>query len=118
MKTKRATLILQALVQGLDPITGAELPPNTVLQHADVLRALLVGIAGLDHYGKREQRRDKLPVNVGRSWTQEEEITLTAAFKRGDEFSEIATRHGRTLRAVEARLVRLGLITPEQRKTT
>jgi hypothetical protein len=117
MKTKRATLILQALVQGTDPNTGDELPSPTVLQHGDVLRALLVALAALEYYGKREQRRDKLPGNVGRSWTQDEENALSIAFKKGDALTDIATRHGRTRRAIEARLLQLGLIAPEQRKT-
>ena len=41
MKEQRARHILQALVQGIDPLTGEELAPGTVLQQADVLRALL-----------------------------------------------------------------------------
>jgi hypothetical protein len=44
MKESRARQILQALVQGVDPLTGEELPTGTILQHADVLRALLAGV--------------------------------------------------------------------------
>jgi hypothetical protein len=42
MQQTRARQILQSLIQGIDPITSEELPRETVLQHADVLRALLV----------------------------------------------------------------------------
>jgi len=55
--------------------------------------------------------------NVGRAWTAEEESTLVAAFKSGDFLADIAARHGRTVRAIEARLERLGLLTPDQRST-
>jgi hypothetical protein len=99
MKEQRAREILQALVQGIDPMTGEELPSGTVIQHAAVLRALLAGVTALEQSVARSQRRAQLPGNVGRAWTKEEE------------------RHGRTLRAIEARLERLGLLTAEQRST-
>ena len=117
MKEQRAREILQALVQGVDPLTGEELPPGSILQHADVLRALLAGLSAMEQMAARAQRRAQLPDNVGRAWTQDEEATLVAAFKSGNSVTDIATRHGRTLRAIEARLEKLGLITPEQRTT-
>ena len=117
MNEQRARHILQALVQGIDPMTGEELPPGTLLQHADVLRALLAGLTALEQNAARAQRRAQLPGNVGRAWTVEEEATLVAAFKAGEPPADIATRHGRTVRAIEARLERLGLLTPEQRTT-
>jgi hypothetical protein len=117
MKEQRAREILQALVQGVDPMTGEEVPPGTILQHADVLRALLAGLAALDQIAVRAQRRAQLPDNVGRPWTPDEEATLAAAYQSGNSVSDIAVRHGRTLRAIEARLEKLGLLTPEQRTT-
>jgi hypothetical protein len=117
MKEQRARHILQALVQGIDPLTGEELAPGTVLQQADVLRALLAGVSALEQTAARAQRRAQLPSNVGRSWSAEEEATLVTAFKSADSVADIAARHGRTLRAIEARLERLGLLTPEQRST-
>ncbi len=117
MKEQRAREILQALVQGVDPLTGEEIPPGTILQHADVLRALLAGLAAMEQTAARAQRRVQLPDNVGRAWTPDEEATLVAAYKSGDSPADIATRHGRTLRAIEARLEKLGLLTAEQRTT-
>jgi hypothetical protein len=117
MKEQRAREILQALIQGVDPLTGEELPPGTILQHADVLRALLAGLSAMEQIATRAQRRAQLPDNVGRAWTPEEEATLVSAYKSGNSVADIATRHGRTLRAIEARLEKLGLITPEQRTT-
>ena len=117
MKEQRARQILQALVQGVDPLTGDELPPGTILQHADVLRALLAGVAALEQTAARAQRRAQLPGNVGRAWSDEEERALITAFKSAEPLPNIAARHGRTLRAIEARLERLGLLTAEQRST-
>ena len=117
MKEQRAREILQALVQGVDPLSGEELPSGTVLQQVEVLRAMLVGVAALEQMAVRAQRRAQLPDNVGRPWSEEEEKELIKAFKGGDPITDIATRHGRTLRAIEARLERLGLITVADRST-
>jgi len=117
MKEQKARQILQALVQGIDPQTGEELPSGTVIQQADVLRALLAGVGALEQAVARAQRRSQLPGNVGRTWSKEEETTLVAAFKSGDDTANIAARHGRTLRAIEARLERLGIITAAERTT-
>ena len=117
MQEQRARKILQALVQGVDPTTGAELEAGTVLQRADVLRALLAGVAALEQLSARAQRRAQLPENVGLPWTSDEERALISAFQAGDPLTDIAAKHGRTLRAIEARLERLGLITADQRTT-
>jgi hypothetical protein len=117
MTQSRARQILQSLIQGIDPVTGEELPHETVLQHADVLRALLAGLTAMEQMAARAQRRAQLPGNVGQAWTTEEESRLVAAFKSGDSPVTIARQHGRTLRAIEARLEKLGLITAEQRTT-
>lgn len=117
MTQTRARQILQSLIQGIDPITSEELPRETALQHADVLRALLAGLTALDQMAARAQRRAQLPGNVGQAWTTEEESRLIAAFQSGDSAIAIARQHGRTLRAIEARLEKLGLITAEQRMT-
>jgi len=117
MKEQRAREILTALVQGVDPLTGEELPGGTVLQQVEILRALLAGVGALEQVAVRAQRRAQLPDNVGRSWTEEEERQLTTAFTNGDALPDIALRHGRTLRAIEARLERLGLITAADRST-
>jgi hypothetical protein len=117
MTQTRARQILQSLIQGLDPVTCEELPRETVLQHSDVLRALLAGLTALEQTAARAQRRAQLPDNVGQAWTTDEEGRLVAAFKSGDSPIAIARQHGRTLRAIEARLEKLGLITAEQRTT-
>jgi hypothetical protein len=117
MQEQRARKILQALVQGVDPTTGAEIDATTVLQRADVLRALLAGVTALEQISARAQRRASLPDNVGRPWSADEERALVTEFQAGDSLTDIASKHGRTLRAIESRLERLGLLTAEQRTT-
>ena len=55
MQEQRARQILQALVQGVDPFNGEELAAGTVLQQGDVLRALLAGVAALEHNSARAE---------------------------------------------------------------
>lgn len=112
-----ARQILEALVQGMDPVTGAELPAGTVVQRAEVIRALLAGIGALEADVLRQRRRAQLPENVGRPWKADEETRLAAAFHAGGALAEIASRHRRTVAAIESRLERLGLLAPEQRTT-
>lgn len=61
-----ARQILQTLVQGFDPVSGAELPAATPLQHVEVIQALLAAIGALDEHAARMRRRAQLPQNVGR----------------------------------------------------
>ncbi len=117
MASLDARQILQALVQGFDPVSGAELPAGTVVQQAEVIRALLAGIAALEADAERTRRRAQLPRNVGRPWSAEEEEQLRAEFRAGEALPEIAARHHRTVAAIEARLERLELITADQRTT-
>jgi hypothetical protein len=82
-----------------------------------VLRALLAGVAALEQDAARASRRAQLPRNIGRSWTADENSQLIDAFQAGESLAEVALRHGRTLRAIEARLEKLGLITAAERTT-
>lgn len=117
MQEQRARQILQSLVQGIDPFSGEDLPAGTVLQDGDVIRAMLAGVVALDQLAARATRRASLPQNIGRTWSAEEQSSLVDAFQSGDPLQEIAVRHGRTLRAIEARLEKLGLLSAEERTT-
>ena len=74
-------------------------------------------ITALERSEARLQRRALLPDNVGQPWTADEETRLVEAFKAGQSPEEIARRHRRTVRAVEARLQRMGLLKEEDRTT-
>jgi DNA-binding NarL/FixJ family response regulator len=117
MKAKKAADILRSLVQGIDPASGQEIAADSVLQRAPVLRALLVAISAIEQSVARETRRAALPAKVGTPWTADEEQRLIEAFRSGSPLSDIAKDLSRTVRAVEARLERLGLLPPEQRTT-
>ncbi len=117
MKNSDAASVIRALIEGHEPGSENLLPADSVVHRAEVLRALLAAAAALERAEARVQRRAQLPVNVGAPWSDAEETQAVEAFKAGQSPEEIAQKHGRTLRAVEARLQRLGLITAEERMT-
>ena len=119
MKTEVARKILQALIQGNDPQSGQALPEGggSVLQRADVMRALLAGVGALIEQEARAEKRSLKPQNMGRRWADEEHAQLVSAFNAGEPLSDVAARHSRTLRGIEARLECFGLLKAEQRVT-
>ena len=104
-----------SLIEGRKPDSGEALPSDCVVHRSDVIRALLVGLGAIDAADARVKRRAQLPENVGRDWTTQEEEELRSEFAATEPLTAIAARHGRTLRAIEARLERMGLITPQER---
>jgi hypothetical protein len=114
----KARNVLGALIQGVDPDTGKELPPDSVLNRPDVLRALLTSVAALDAVQARALRRAQLPAGVGKPWGDSEEQQLRDEYHRNTPLPDIAAKHSRTLRAIEARLERMGLLRADQRTTS
>lgn len=110
MKLEAARVILERLVQGVHPESGAGLTEEAVLDDATVLRALLEAAAALRAAEARALRRAQLPPNVGRLWTTEEEAALRRAFSGQTAPEEIARTHRRTVRAIAQRLQRMGLL--------
>ena len=117
MEPPEAREILMSLVAGRKPGSAEQLPSDCIIHQAGVLRALMLGINGLDHIIARDKRRSVLPGNVGHSWTVQEEERVRSAFLAKEPLESIAKKHGRTQRAVEARLVRMGVITEKERTT-
>jgi plasmid stability protein len=113
----RAKKVLTALIEGINPADGSELARDSIIHDIDVNRALTVAARALDDQKARAERRAQLPSNVGKGWGDAEERTLVAAYQSGDPIPQIAARHGRTVRAIESRLVRLKLLNPEERST-
>jgi len=117
MKPARARAVLHALTRGIDPESGAELPKHAITFRSEILRALYAAVAVFDQAEARAKRRAQLPECVGYAWTPEEEQQLAAEFGAGNDVASIAQKHQRTVRAIEARLERLGLLTADQRTT-
>ena len=101
--------ILCALVAGRDPHSTQRLPAGSILHTADVVRALLLAVSALEAAAARERRRAALPPNVGREWTEAEDARLRTAIVRQDPIQSIAVCHGRSIRAIELRMRKIGL---------
>ena len=101
--------VLCALVAGRDPRSAQLLPGGSILHTPDVLRALLLAVSALEAAAARKRRRAALPPNVGREWTRSEDATLRFELAGEVPITAIASRHGRSIRAIELRVRKMGL---------
>lgn len=106
----KARGIFDWLQQGSNPHTHEQLPRDSIVNDIDVNRAIGTAIMAIDQLKNRLARRALLPKGVGKSWTEEEEETLRREFANGMDADKIAIAHSRTLRAIETRAVKLGLM--------
>lgn len=103
MELNRASQLLRALADGLDPSTGSPLPDESIYNRPDIIRALHCVLQAL------QDQPDSAPLkNAGRSWRTDEETQLLREYDAGLPVAEIARRHGRTTGAIETRLTELG----------
>lgn len=101
--------VLCTLVAGRDPRSTQRLPGRSILHTPDVLRALLLAVNALEAAAARERRRAALPPNVGREWTHSEDAALRLELAGEVPITAIASRHGRSIRAIELRVRKMGL---------
>ena len=121
MERLQTLTILNALANGIHPATGQQFPADSPYQHPDTVRALFTAVRALEGSGARadtptpapapaKPRSGAGPANIGSRWTPEEEQRLASAFDTGKRVSELAALHGRSIAAIEARLLKLGKI--------
>lgn len=110
MDINRATEILTALSDGIDPKTGEILSDDSVFQNPEVVRALFLSIRALEKYQKDQNRRNSLPANAGKPWSLEEDDLLSEGFDNGYSVDELSENHQRTRGAIVSRLERIGKI--------
>lgn len=101
----RAKEIIEALADGVNPVTGERLPDGDSCNEAEVVRALHAVLNYLNKSSKGNQ-----PENAGKPWTQEEEKILCQMFDEKRTKKEICNHLGRSRGAIAARLVQLGKI--------
>ena len=104
---------------GIDPVSGATLPPEHPAQRTDFLRVVCAAIDAIGAARARESVASggaahlapPARANAGRPWSVAEEALLAQAHDAGMTIAELARAHERTTGAITARLVRLGRIT-------
>ena len=109
MAQSEAHRVLSALIAGRDPRSTQRLPAGSILHSPDVLRALLLAMSALEAAAARARRRAALPPNVGREWTSAEDAALRSEIAGEVSIEAIAAHHGRSVRAIELRLRKMGL---------
>lgn len=108
MDIERAKEILEALSDGMDPITGKVLPDSDSCNKVDVVRALHTVLKYLDQPPEKIKRSQ--PENAGKPWSKDDEEILCRMFDTGCTSKEIGNHFQRSKGAIAARLVRLGKI--------
>jgi len=110
METPEVIKTIQALANGIDPVTGELFPDTSPYNHPTIIRALFHSLKALERLSKREKRQRSLPKNAGKPWSEQEDRLLVEAFDSCAPLKQIAVNHCRTKGAIAARLVRLGKV--------
>ena len=110
MQNTEAIRIVEALIDGVDPVTGEVLPEASPYNHPEVIRALARALGAMIRSPHQKRRQQDLPANAGKAWTKEEDQQLIKAFDEGCAVKDIAAKHARTQGSIASRLVRLGKI--------
>ena len=106
MELQSARQIIDTLAQGIHPVTGQVMPEDSPYNAPPVIRALFAVSRALEETIKRPRAP-----NAGKPWTLQDDQDLEGRFKPGMDLRPLAQDLGRTLFAVEARLVKLGKLT-------
>jgi hypothetical protein len=112
MQLDAALPIVRALADGVNPVTGEAYPDHSPYAEPRTLRALYSAVDLMQREVEREKRRERLPANFGKPWTEGEDRLLTAEFDAGATIPEIARKHERTQSSIRLRLEKLGKIAP------
>lgn len=113
MQLEAALPIVRALADGVNPITGEAYPDQSPYAEPRTLRALYAAVDIMEKEFAREKRKERLPANFGKPWTEGEDRSLLGEFDSGIDLADIARRHQRTVSSVRLRLEKLGKIQPE-----
>jgi hypothetical protein len=113
MENSEALRVVQTLAEGRDPATGETCTSDSIFQRAQTIRALARAAEALHAEVRREERKRRLPANVGKPWAPSEDAQLCAEFDRGLGTWHISKIHARTKGAITARLEKLGKLTPK-----
>ena len=112
MQLQNALPIVRALADGVDPHTGALFGDASPYSEPKTLRALFCAVELIEREVAREKRRERLPVNFGKPWSEGEDKTLVTEFDNGIPIPDMARKHQRTHSSIRLCLEKLGKIEP------
>lgn len=97
---------LSSLANGMDPASGAPLPPDA-LHRPEARNVLTAATTLLQEDAARATRKFAA---AGSPWSEEEDARLFREHESGMTIAQIALAHGRSRSAINLRLVKLGRI--------
>jgi hypothetical protein len=110
MEKSEAYKIIKFLSEGIDPLTGEQLPHEHLVNQGDCVRALVTAVSALEY-----KRGIDKPKNQGKAWTKEADIEIREMFEKGMPVGKLAAHFSRSRSGIKARLVLLGLIERQSR---
>jgi hypothetical protein len=116
MQLETALPIVRALADGVNPVTGEAYPEHSPYSEPRALRALFSAVDLMEKEVERERRRERLPANFGKPWSEGEDAQLTAQYDAGATLGDIARKHQRTQSSIRLRLEKLGRIEPSENR--
>jgi hypothetical protein len=96
--------------EGTDAVRTLRLPEGC--DRAVLVGSLREAVAALHERERQRERRGRLPANVGKPWTAEQDAALLTAFDAGLPLDTIASQLQRTRVGIRTRLERHGRLTP------
>lgn len=115
--------LIDALANGVNPVTGEELPEHSPYNSPEVIRALFHALETMKgpqikkpktklkiEEKQTENISNGFPKNAGLPWTNEQRQELTDQFSSGKSISQLAEFHERTSGAITSELKKQGLI--------
>jgi len=111
-RIKETLAIIEALAEGVNPVTGEIFPDQSPYNEPTIIRALFTAGQLLRQQLSQSGSLKPLPAKAGRPWDADEDRDLSEEFKANLAIGAMAEKHQRTMGAIQSRLVRLGLVEP------
>jgi len=105
MERSEVIATLESIANGIDPADGERIPLE-VFHRTDTVRALFTAASWL----KDSKPRNASLGSAGNAWSAEEDAQLRREFGEERSIAQIARQHGRSSKAITARLVKFGLM--------
>ena len=110
MNNQEAINIIQALIEGINPLSDEPLSGSSLCLNSDIQRAFQATIPALEGKIRADIRKSNLPTNAGNPWSSDEDQQLVEAFDKGDSITTLVEHHQRTKGSITSRLGKLGKI--------
>jgi hypothetical protein len=94
--------VIEALANGIDPISGEVFPVDSPYQQLEITRVLFNVL--------NELKKANQASNQGGKWTELDDQKLKVDFNMGLKISELAKTNKRSNGAIRSRLIKLGII--------